>query len=199
MARISVVIPTVKGREGVLKTCIRGYQKHSVNQVEIIIMRDRPTCGRAWLESLPYADGDYIHFTADDLEPHEGWDQDVIEMASNGIQPSPRIIYDGAVVFCGNHLGAGAVEPETGTVVGMSVIPFLSREMLNAVLPLLDAHYYTDDWISWQLERKGYQTQCCRTYEFEHHVSNVKRGAGMSQTDRMFHDRLIYEAARRAM
>lgn len=70
---ISVVIPTVAGREHSLERCLAAYR--ATADVELIVLADRQTCGVAWQEGIEQATGDYLHLSADDLEPHPGWDQ----------------------------------------------------------------------------------------------------------------------------
>jgi hypothetical protein len=74
---ISVVIPTIAGREHWLGNCIHAYERCS-GDIEIITVTDRETCGEAWAEGGKRAQGDFIHFTADDIEPHDGWDEAAI-------------------------------------------------------------------------------------------------------------------------
>jgi len=190
---ITVVVPTVDGREKHLERCIDAYRNRSRYPVELIVLENRPTCGAAWIEGAEAATGDYVHFSADDLEPSAGWDVEAVGYASTGIAPSPRILGpDGDTQFCGMH---GPNEWPSGLLVPMSVIPFLSRPMLRAALPLLDAHYFTDNWISWKLYRAGFVTAVARGFEFTHHWAQTRRGAGMSEPARMRHDRVLFEAA----
>ncbi len=71
---ISVVIPTVTGREDFFERCVYAYEHNTANPIELIIYKDLPTCGRGWIKGAEDATGDYVHFTADDLEPALGWD-----------------------------------------------------------------------------------------------------------------------------
>jgi hypothetical protein len=42
--------------------------------IELIVIKNEPTCGIAWQKGAEQATGDFLHFTADDLEPALGWD-----------------------------------------------------------------------------------------------------------------------------
>ncbi len=190
---ITVVVPTVDGREKHLQRCVDAYRDRSRYAVELIVLENRPTCGAAWIEGAKAATGDYVHFSADDLEPHHGWDVAAVGYASTAIAPSPRILGPaGDTQFCGMH---GPNEWPDGLLVPMSVIPFLSRPMLRAVGDLLDAHYFTDNWISHRLYAAGFVTAVARGFAFTHHWAQTGRGAGMSEPDRMRHDRALFCAA----
>lgn len=191
---ISVVVPTVVGREEHLANCLRAYRTRSVNEVELIVVHDKPTCGEAWIEGAEKATGDYIHFTADDLEPHAGWDVEAPLLVDAGLVPSPRILGPtGLTEFCGYHHD---VELPTGLEVSMrSPVPFLSRAMLAECLPLLPAHYYTDDWVDYRLRRAGHRVVVCRSFAFTHHWAMPGRNAGLGMVERDAVDHAIYRAA----
>ena len=195
MPLISIIIPTVDGREDHLDRCVEAYRSRTEADHEIILYHNLPTCGAAWILGAEIAVGDYLHFTADDLEPFEGWDLAAIEAADRGMQPSPWISDpDGVTQFRGIWGGIGLSDWQA---VPMSTIPFMSRKMLESALPLLDAHYYTDNWVSDQLLRGGYSTVFRPGYRFTHHWAQPGRGAGMTESERMTHDRLLYEKATR--
>lgn len=190
---ISVVIPTIASREEHLDRALRAYEetldgiKH-----EIIIVSDEPTCGLAWNIGAAQSGGNYIHFSADDLEPHIGWWREAVKMADRGFLPAPRVLkQDGSLETCGN----GVYEQSDGDIAAFTRIPFMSRTQWENIGPSLDCHYYTDNWISFKGRLQGYDTRVCRSYQFTHHWAQQGRGAGMTEPDRMEHDRRIYEQA----
>lgn len=194
MSVITVVVPTVAGREEHFQRCLTAYRQRSVHELRIVTLHDMPTCGEAWNAGAlqASADTDYLHFTADDLEPHPGWDVAAVAAADEGELPAPRIVRpDGALDYCGVH---GRELPD-GMTVAMSVIPFMSIKQWQAIGPVLNIHYFTDNWISWRGRRAGYPTVVRRAFAFTHHWATPGRGAGMSYEDRMAHDRAVYEAA----
>lgn len=186
---ISVVIPTVTGREEHLERCVRAYEERTLRPPEIIVIRNAPTCGVAWQEGAERATGTYIHFTADDLEPHPAWANSALVAVAMGYLPAPRILRpDGTLESCGRW----EVEQETGDPTPMTRIPFMSREQWKLIGPMLPIHYYTDNWISFKGALAGIETRVYRDYQFTHHWAEAGRGAGMSQEDRMRHDEAIY-------
>jgi hypothetical protein len=180
---ISVVIPTVAGREASLERCLAAYG----DDVGTIVLRDRPTCGIAWQEGAELARGDFLHFSADDLEPHPGWAEAAIEAVECGYLPAPRILNaDGTLQSCGlwgEEQGEGELTPFTR-------IPFLSREQWELVDPMIETHYWTDNWVSHRCRLAGVETRVARRYLFTHHYEPAGR-----LDERMEPDRIAYVAA----
>lgn len=187
---ISIIIPTITGREDHLARCIAAYEANTTEAYEIIIERDHPACGPGWNAGAGRAAGDYIHFSADDLEPHAGWDTAALETVAAQRLPAPRLINQhGRLDSCGLH----GVEMENGAVVPMSVVPFLPMDLWrNHVAPVLPIHYFTDNWISWKARRAGWSTVVNRQFAFTHHWAEHGRGAGMTYDQRMEHDKRVY-------
>ena len=193
---ITIVVPTIKGRERFLGECLASYAAHT-KDYEIHVIADRPTCGRAWLDGADKAEGDYIHFSADDLQPLQGWYLEAIRTADAGYLPAPRILNgDGTLQTCGGQ--DGFRELPTGWRTDFSRIPFLSREQWEQARPLVEgflsgAHYYTDNAVSFAAAQVGYGTAVTRGYSFIHHFAQEGRGAGMPEPDRMRHDHQRFE------
>lgn len=89
----------------------------------------------------------------------------------------------------------GGAVPTGLEVTLRSPIPFLTRAMLEECLPLLPAHYYTDDWIHYRLTKHGHRTVVCRSFAFTHHWAQAKRNAGLSMIERDRVDHETYRAA----
>ena len=189
---ISIVIPTIRGREEHFERCVAAYESRTVETYEIIVERDHPAVGPAWNAGAARATGGLLHLTADDLEPHDGWDQAAINTVQQGFLPAPRVVnQNGQLDSCGLH----GVEMEDGAVVPMSVVPFLPTSLWAEIGPCLPIHYFTDNWISWRAARAGWSTRVRRGYGFTHHWAQVGRGAGMTYQQRMTHDEAVFVAA----
>ena len=192
---ISVIVPTVAGREQHLAECLAAYAAHTTDY-ELHVIADRPTCGAAWVEGATKASGDYIHFSADDLQPLDGWWQAGVQVVDLGLQPAPRILNgDGTLQTCGGS--DGFTEIPTGHRTDFSRIPFMSREQWDKLSPLVegflrDAHYWTDNAVSVAAAHVGYGTAVHRGYSFIHHFADAGRGAGMSEPERMILDRDVF-------
>lgn len=169
---ISVVIPTIAGREHWLKRCLKAYKDTSPADTEFIVIHDKPACGIAWNEGIEQAQGDYIHLSADDLEPHSGWWQHAVQICDEGNLPAPRLLNsDGTLQACGDN----EVEKEDGVVVGFTRVPFLSREQAETIYPVIETHYYTDVWVSEVGRCYGMEVILSRSYLFTHHFAGEGR------------------------
>lgn len=192
MTTITVVIPTVTGREVDLARCLDAYLSRSVHDIIITTFLNFPTCADGWNAGAADAVGDYLHFSADDLEPHEGWDVAAIEATERGLLPAPRIVNQyGRLDSCGLH----GVEMEDWAVVPMSVIPFMPLELWKKVGPVPSIHYFSDNYISWRAGLAGFKTAVRRDFAFTHHWAQPGRGAGMTYGERMQHDRDVFLTA----
>jgi hypothetical protein len=192
---ISVICPTVTGREELLAKTKIAYAAHT-DDYELIVVPDKPACGPAWVEGASKAQGEFLHFTADDIEPHAGWWQAAVETVERGYLPAPRILNtDGSLQSCGEW----GKEQDTGTQTEFSRIPFLSRAQWDVVAPLVTpflskTHYYTDNCISFVARASGGETGVHRDYLFTHHLAEQSRGAGMTWEQRMNHDGQLFAA-----
>jgi hypothetical protein len=189
MTTITVVVPTVTGREADLARCLDAYRERSVHNIEVVTFLNLPTCAEGWNAGAASAVGDYLHFTADDLEPHEGWDAAAIGAVELGVLPAPRIVNPaGKLDYCGVH----GVELEDWAQVQMSVIPFMPLGLWEQIGPVPPIHYYSDNYVSWRAARAGWPTAVRRGFAFTHHWAKPGRGAGMSYEDRLAHDRAVF-------
>jgi hypothetical protein len=189
---ISVVIPTVDGRQEHYERCFNAYcntlepwpGSPLEGEYEIQTVANRETCGIAWQIGADRSIGEYLHFTADDLEPHRGWAEAAVAAISEGFIPMPTI-----------YGPDGSVEPLGAATAGCTRIPFCSSEMWEAIGPMLPIHYYTDNYFSIRAMRAGIELREVPEYAFTHHWAEARRGAGMSQQERMLHDRREFERA----
>ena len=169
---ISIIIPTIRGRERWLRRCLASYRATTPEPHEFVIERDHPACGLAWAAGGARARGDYLHFTADDVSALPGWAEAAASFADDGCLPCPRVLNpDLTLQSCGTW---GAEMPD-GAPTDIARIPFLSREMWEHGGWCLPTHYYTDNWIAWRGIELGYPTLICREYELVHHFASEGR------------------------
>ena len=193
---ISVVIPTIPGREEHLERAVAAYRQHT-EDVEIIVETGHDCVGKGWQAGAERARGEFIHLTADDLEPHAGWWQPMADAVERGLCPCPVVLNPD-----GSLQSAGAVGwelqlaiPEDCAHTGWTTVPFMSREQWSLVDPMLPLHYCTDTWVSVRLGRHGIPTVVRTGSVFTHHNAAPGRGAGMSEHARNIHDRArFYDA-----
>lgn len=168
---ISVVVPTIAGREHHLERCEQAYCETADN-FELIIVRDQPTCGVAWNIGIAEANGDIIHLTADDLEPRPGWLEAAMEKVEQGFLPAPRILKpNGELESC----GWDNTEQEDGSPTYFTRIPFAPRQWFDDIGPMLETHYANDRYFSHQARTLGYETVIAREYLFIHHWATEGR------------------------
>jgi hypothetical protein len=195
---ISVIVPTVPGREGHLSRCVRAYTTQAPGNygLDLVIEHDHATVGLGWQAGAGKARGDFLHLTNDDIEPRPGWHAPAIEAIEQGFLPAPQVYGpDGDPQSWPEPGKAGA----DWAPVPMSSLPFMSRAQWERITPLLTSHYYSDDFISWRGRLAGWPPALRSGYAFTHHWAQVRRGAGMTEQERMRHDRGLYdEAIRRA-
>lgn len=204
---ISVVIPTVAGREEHLERCLTAYAENTVGEgVELLVQRDHATCGLAWNAGVAEARGEFLHLTADDLEPRPGWNVPAQETVERGKLPAPvvlrRRLIEGYPVdvpeTSGGHWGRSLADREI--TLGTCVVPFcLLRDWRANVGPSLETHYFTDNWFTDQCRRAGLEFVVRQGYAFVHHWATAGRGAGMGESERIEHDRVTYQERTREL
>lgn len=168
---LSIVIPTISGREHHLERCLDAYSTTTLDY-ETIIIRDRPTCGVAWNEGIAKAKGEFIHLSADDLEPHPGWIQAALAKTELGFVPAPRILKPtGELESC----GWDDQERPDGSLTPYSRIPFAPKKWFDMIGPMLETHYMNDNYFSDRASFCGWQSVIARAYLFTHHWASEGR------------------------
>lgn len=181
--KVSVIIPTVTGREASLQRTIDGYRATATAQLELLVVRDRPSCGHAWNEAAAAASGEYLHVTADDLVPHPGWLDAALVCLEDGAVPSPWL-----------DLPWGGTDGEVGPDGGdarMTPLPFLRTHDWPG---LPDIGYWSDYAVSDRLLKDGHRIRWCHGYRFTHH--RVQDAARRRHEARFMADRAAYELDR---
>lgn len=196
MPVIDVVIPTIAGREDCLARAVDAYESRSEHRVRIHVTHDHATCGLAWNAGVRAIDrrGDYLHLTADDIEPLPGWDMAAIAACRRGIYPAPRVDLPGSVT----ELWGSSRKPlRDGEPTRASYVPFMPWATWDAIGPVLCTHYGSDDWLSWRANREGHPIQFVYDYALVHDKASVGRGAGMPEPQRRRHDAAVLKQAMR--
>lgn len=182
MSSIAVVVPTIRGREHLYERTLAAYRATTIDShtLTFYTARDYPTIGQAWNagadQALRADEHDYLHLTADDVEPQPGWLEAAIEAADQNFYPSPRIIRpDGSVEACGS-MGGGMLLQDCGdwTPCVTSPFPFMRMEAWrpSACLPI---GYYADDWLSHLARQAGLRPVVRTPYCLVHLEGTVGR------------------------
>lgn len=187
---LSIVIPTISGREEWLERTLRAYADLTTESTEILVELDHPACGPAWQSGGERARGRYIFMAADDLEPKAaGWEQVAMAVCDDDALPAP-VIYntDGSLQSCGGSWGL--LEPD-GAATDFTRAPFMSREQWELVEPMLPVHYFTDNWVSWRALRHRILTRVVYGFDLVHHLAPEGRNES-----RMADDMNVFARAR---
>jgi hypothetical protein len=167
---ITVVIPTITGREAWLTQCLSAYRDTSPSDTQYIIELNQPTCGHGWVAGAKLAKGDYVQFSADDLEPVQDWWQEPLEMLEQRVVPACNVLTPQFTpATCDSPLGNLGHWPNVQ-------VPLLTKKMLQEDPKwLLPIHYGSDDWISYWAVKNNYPVVRCPSYRMLHHVAGVGR------------------------
>lgn len=168
---ITVVIPTIRGREDMFDRTVDAFEDTTDEKLQFVVVRDRPTCGEAWNDGAELAGGDYLMLAADDMLPHDGWAETAIQAAEGRVYPAPWIKrVDGSTECCGT-LGSGLLlddRARDGLPVCNSPVPFMRRELWLSVGPAIPAHCYSDDYLAYRARLAGLSVEVRRGYVFTH-------------------------------
>ncbi len=179
-----------------MEHCISKYAEYAPGnyELDLVVEHNHPTCGHGWQAALPRIQGQYVHFTCDDIEPHPGWAQPAIEATDKGFLPAPQVY---------SQDGAPQSHPRWGMVgtdwepVYMTALPFVSRVQLESIAPLFTSHYFSDDFFSYRGNRAGFPTRLRVKYAFTHWWAAHARGAGMEYQQRLNYDQILFNQAMR--
>lgn len=197
---VSVIIPTVDGREDDLGRCLAGLANQPFDQ-EIIILRNRATCGEAWAEAVAGCHGNYIWFCADDIVAEAGFLAAMIEACDKGFCPT-SCVYEGDMLLQSAGIeGMDCYRPEVLTdwmEVSHTTTPFMNREQWAYYTPddwamLAELHYCSDMLHSFLMAEHGVQTVVRTPAKLMHYNALPGRGAGTGQHERTAIDRAAYE------
>jgi hypothetical protein len=181
---VAVVIPTISGRAEHLARCLDAYRRTAPN-AQIIIERGHPSCGAAWIAGAAAAgEFDYLHFTADDLEPHDGWLQVAVETVDAGYIPAPLVNHPGGELESAGLLGFGCYRGPHADwqLIEGTTVPFLTRQMWEAI-GMAPIHYCSDLLVSTIGRRHGWETAIRTEMRFTHHTAQAGRNYGRVPAD----------------
>ena len=192
---ISVVIPTIKGREKLAEQTVAAFRATLPGpDLQIVLVKERMTIGRAWNDGVPACDGDYLMLAADDILPHPGWHEAAVAAAREDYYPAPRIDKaDGSILATGS-MGGGWIL--TGCADGAPVVssqfPFMRREVWAEIGPSLEIHYFADDYLAARARSCGLIPIYREGYRLTH-LEGITGRAEM--LNRSMIDRMAFEQA----
>lgn len=168
---ISIVIPTIQGRDETLKRCIDAYRKLSPESTEIIVIHDQPSWPSACNLGALEATGDILHFTADDLEPLPGWHLEAVEWITDHNElPAPKVFN-----FSADGVWDNEIDGPDKAIPIYTRIPLMSRDQYDRIGLWPEYNYVADIWLSEKARTLGIETRMIHSYAFVHHWSQVGR------------------------
>lgn len=186
---ITVVIPTVSGREDHLARALAAYEANTTATFEVLTFRNLPGVAFGWQRGAEKARGRYIQLANDDNEPRPGWDTAAMACVDRGVQPAPRVFDATGAMWDGVVPEQDPSRLPDGAEVPMSSVPFIARRWWKHITPLPPGmHYFADNWVGWRLSLVGIPTQVCHGYDIVHTWAQPHRGAGWSESERMHVD-----------
>lgn len=188
---ISVVIPTLDGRETLLAQTMAAYEA-TFDDLEFVIVRNRSTCGEGWNAGAAKASAEYLMLAVDDMAPHEGWAETALAAVERDAYPAPWIVKDDGSTECCGTLGCGLLisdDARDGLLVSNSPVPFMRREYWDDIGPCIPTHYYADDYLAYKARFYGLRVEVCRGYKFTHFEGVVGRSSVVARADS---DRALY-------
>lgn len=175
-ALISVVVPTITGREESLARGIESYERTLQGiESEIIVVQNAPTWPSACNYGYEQAKYDIILFSADDLEALPGWFDDIPTfLAERDELPAPRV-YDWHPPPEGKF--ANEEDGPDGALTHFTRIPIMRRDQWERIGKWPEMVYYADLWLSEyaRVLDPPIRTRMLYGYDFVHHWSQVGR------------------------
>lgn len=177
MTVLSIVLPTIKGREKDFSRTLAAYAERTPGvEIEWLLEFDHPTVASAWNAGAAKATGEILHLGNDDLEPEEArWFQCASVALDAGFTPVGWIREDVAGRF-------GRDFPR---------IPICKREWWTVPLTP-ELHYYADNQFGDRMRVAGHPVIATDGYDFYHRRSMVGRDETPERVER---DRSTYVAS----
>jgi hypothetical protein len=184
--RLAIVVPTIPGREEDLARCLEGYRL-TAPDAKVYVEFGHPSCGAAWIAGAEKAteDGfDYLHFTADDLEPHDGWLDVAVDTVNRGFIPAPLVYHPSGELESAGLMNFGVYGGPYADwmYVEGTTVPFITATMWHKI-GMIDVHYCTDLWVSAQGRKHGWQTVVRTGMAFTHYTAQAGRNYGRVADD----------------
>lgn len=170
--KLSVVIPTIDGRQESLKRTLASYRKTLRDvEYELVVVENYPSWPAACNHGYRQTVGDVIHFGSDDLAPIAGWHVPALEwLAQHNELPAARVM-NGRANGVFDNIADGA----DGALVHFTRVPIMRREQYNLIGPWPEIPYYADIWLSEKARALGINTRILYGYAFVHHRSEIGR------------------------
>lgn len=166
MSLLTIVMPTILGREEELERTIEAYERLTPAKIEWIVEHDHPTCAAAWTAGAEKATGEMLHLGNDDLEPETtGWFIAAAHCLRAGNVPLGWVTEDALGRFGRDF----------------TRVPMCMREWWR---PLPDLHYYSDNLFGDWMRQAGHPPTIAEGFDFYHRRSMVGRDESRPRVER---------------
>jgi len=191
---VAIVVPTIPGREHDLRRCLTAYRR-TAPKAKVYVEFGHPSCGEAWIAGAAKAarDGfDYLHLTADDLEPQAGWLKVAVDTVNRGYIPAPLVFHpDGSLESAGlQNFGCYTGAHEDWMLIEGTTVPFYTSVMWDRI-GMIPIHYCTDLYMSAKGRSFGWETVIRTGMRFTHYNAAPGRNYGRAPDDTREYLRLI--------
>jgi hypothetical protein len=166
MKLISVIVPTIAGREQSLERVMQAYRDRTPGfRLQVINPKDYPNWPAACNVGQQTARGSYFAFGSDDLEPLDGWADAMVRCLDASELPAPQLwdFRPGGTPV--NEFADGG----PGSIPAFTRVVALTRAMAQAIGPWPEIAYYADNWVSDKARILGWETRVTAGYGFVHH------------------------------
>lgn len=194
---LAVVIPTIDDRyHSYVRTRNAYFRTLQGVEWRLVTVRNADSCGAGWQmgadEVQEYLEPDYIHLSADDLIPREGWFEAGKEAVSWGAVPGAVIHRpDGSLESMAAWETAGKHKGRAD----LARIPFCSWDQWQFIQPIPPIQYYSDNAFHDRAAMNGWPCLTHDRYAFIHHKPRQLRPGEQEQ---MIRDSQAYEEWRRS-
>lgn len=162
---LSIIVPTIDGREDSLARTLDAYERHTDHRHEIIVIKNLANWPTACNAGFDKAKGSLVHFGADDLEPVAGWFADAIKVASRDNELPAAFVHDHTPDGILNN----AADGQPGETTHFTRVPLMTRKQWDLIGRWPEIDYYADVWLSEHARTLGIQTRLVDSYRFVHH------------------------------
>ena len=172
MPELSVIVPTISGREESLARAVKSYEDTTQDvDCEIIVILDEPTWPTACNVGYAKSTGDVVHFSADDLEALPGWWEEPLEFLKNADElPAPKVMD-----YTPDGHFSNEIDGENLDLTHFTRIPIMRRDQWERIGIWPEIVYFADMWVSEKARTIGIKTRLLHSYIFVHHWSQIGR------------------------
>lgn len=174
MPEITVVLPTISGREEYLQRTVESYEATlRGDDFDIIVIKNAPTWPSACNLGYEKSDSEFILFGADDLDALPGW----WEYGRAALRTAPMELPAPCVYDAGpdGWRFSNAADGQDGDLTHFTRVPLMTREQYEIVGPWPHIVYYADIWLSEKARTLGIRTRMVYGFDFFHHWCQIGR------------------------